>query len=758
MTTNSLLRVIATAMAVTAACKSDFQGGTNQNRDGSAQEVALLQDKASPNAQEGGSPASGVPWSCDPFNPTTKPITLATILGAGRDTDGTLYVVDQPQSGGERVFVSSGGTLQRQRVAGSGTENNGGGVVIYTFSVSDHTPPFMLKLETNAAGPTAMGVLQGTSDSKTDTKTFTIGQQGSVLTLVPAAQVAGLPVADIPAETVIEYNATLSDGRALLVVRPRDDWTFQDFRVFFGSPDHMVERPVSQVVRYKDGGSTTIDFTIDGAAAVASFPVSLTGVAAPPSLTIDATKYTLTLGPTDSAPAAESYLCLGNAPVDGGADAWVPPADGPTVCRAPSPDYGPTSVFAVLPNGTPAAAATCSAACGDSAWPSPWSPIDIALPYGSCAADTPPCSTLAMVPCACGAASGPTHGFNCSCEGGTWICRIFALGTALCLPCPDAGAAEMDQAPASDGAPNADAASPTPTNPDGLNLAGLAAMAVTVSWIPRTDDPYDACRSNTTKTYSLDLQTRVLNWEHCAIDSNTAAAYRKTETRILTDYDVTAARMLLAFLSTNHRTVCGADKDTHTLDLTFGDRVEKYQDDFYACNPPLDGRTFLQYQTMDSIVGWLSQLGENLNPLPSSFVSLSVTSHDPFPSSAAMTAATAACGDAVYPSYAITAATNKLSWSSCVSGSTGYKLQTGNRVLSQSEFASVMQSWSAVQLGATGDCTTPRSLKDMAVMRAPNASSYYLSDLAACNRRDYDGSMYVVGLDDLSALLASLAH
>ena len=454
MRTNSLLCVMVTAMAFTAACKSEPQAGTNGNQDGSAQEVALFGDNASPTVQEGGSPASGVPWSCDPFSPITKPITLTHVLGAGQDTDGTLYVVDQPQSGGERVFVSSSGTLQRQRGAGSGTESSGGGVVNYTFSVSDHVPPFMLKLETNAVGPTAMGVLQGTSDSRT----FTIGQQGSVLTLVSAARVVGLPVADIPAETFIEYQATLSDGRALLVVRPRDDWTYEDFRVFFGSPDHMVERPVSQVVRFKDGGSTTINFTVDRAAAVASFPVSLTGVASPPTLTIDATKSNLTLGSTKSPPAGESYFCLGDAPVDGGADAWGPPADGPASCRAPSPDYGPTTVFSVLPNGTPAAAATCSAACGVSPWPQYGVTIDLALPYGFCAAGTPPCSAVATVPCACGAASGPVHGFNCSCEGGTWTCRIFSKGATLCRQCPDADLGEMDLPPVSDGERNTDGA------------------------------------------------------------------------------------------------------------------------------------------------------------------------------------------------------------------------------------------------------------------------------------------------------------
>jgi len=129
--------------------------------------------------------------------------------------------------------------------------------------------------------------------------------------------------------------------------------------------------------------------------------------------------------------------------------------------------------------------------------------------------------------------------------------------------------------------------------------------------IPRTSIPW---------TFRLGCSTGSIG----AVDPNTAAAYRKTETQTLTGYEVTAARMLLAFLSTSNRTQCGADADTETLDLTFPDRVQKYQDDFYACNPPLDGRTYIANITW--IREWLGQLGQNMNPLPSSFVSLSVTS------------------------------------------------------------------------------------------------------------------------------------
>ena len=116
---------------------------------------------------------------------------------------------------------------------------------------------------------------------------------------------------------------------------------------------------------------------------------------------------------------------------------------GPATCRPPSPDYGPTSVFPILPNGTPAAPMTCSVACGTSAWPLYGNTIDIALPYGACAPGTPPCSTIAAIPCAC-ANAGRVDSFNCSCEGGTWICGILSVAAVICTPCPDAGVGNPD--------------------------------------------------------------------------------------------------------------------------------------------------------------------------------------------------------------------------------------------------------------------------------------------------------------------------
>ena len=244
-----------------------------------------------------------------------------------------------------------------------------------------------------------------------------------------------------------------------------------------------------------------------------------------------------------------------DASSDGGADR-VPdlPIDVPTACRAPSPNYGPTSSFERLPNGTPAAAQTCPAACGDSAWPSSGPPnIDIALPYGTCTPGTADCSALAGVPCACGSTTGPVDGFNCSCEGGTWICRIQSQGTALCAACSDAGVG------------------------DGLNLAGLTALTVTSDPLTYGTYPPIGCfptgSTSPKDVFSLDLQTRVLNWNYCAFDFNTRTRYYDQAARELTDLELTAVRLMLDRLSTNYdRSSCGIDKEIETLDLTFGDR------------------------------------------------------------------------------------------------------------------------------------------------------------------------------------------
>ena len=46
----------------------------------------------------------------------------------------------------------------------------------------------------------------------------------------------------------LEYNAQATDGRFLVVVRPKDEWTYEDFRVFFGPSDRVAQRHVAKSV------------------------------------------------------------------------------------------------------------------------------------------------------------------------------------------------------------------------------------------------------------------------------------------------------------------------------------------------------------------------------------------------------------------------------------------------------------------------------------------------------------------------------
>src|SRR6187397_1639014 len=69
-------------------------------------------------AQGGGQDAKSLAV-CTPLAGATAEVTLASVVGAGEDTAGTVYVVDRV--GSElRAFISQQGELYRERVSGAG--------------------------------------------------------------------------------------------------------------------------------------------------------------------------------------------------------------------------------------------------------------------------------------------------------------------------------------------------------------------------------------------------------------------------------------------------------------------------------------------------------------------------------------------------------------------------------------------------------------------------------------------------------------
>lgn len=245
------------------------------------------------------------PAMCDPLGAVASPIELGEIVGIGRDVDGTIYVADE-DDGEARVFVSEDDVLVRQRVAGSGG-GGGGGVELASYTVDDHQPPFVLQIETTQAG-TRMGVLFDPGEAET----FVIGEDGVELEVLGVDDVAGMPIANLPGDIVIEYAAELDDGQVLVVIRPRDDWDYEDLRAFFGPVDDLVERSISDTTRLTDGGSTTIALEIDGSVATASFPVLTQGdmfVPGPATLELGGQALALTLLP-NVPPDGATYRCL----------------------------------------------------------------------------------------------------------------------------------------------------------------------------------------------------------------------------------------------------------------------------------------------------------------------------------------------------------------------------------------------------------------------------------------------------------------
>jgi hypothetical protein len=79
--------------------------------------------------------------SCQPLATSEVSIELGLILAVGRDSDGTIYMVDQPAGGGHehRLFRSDGDVLLRREVTGSGqvTTPDGGDLYLFSFDEGD---------------------------------------------------------------------------------------------------------------------------------------------------------------------------------------------------------------------------------------------------------------------------------------------------------------------------------------------------------------------------------------------------------------------------------------------------------------------------------------------------------------------------------------------------------------------------------------------------------------------------------------------
>jgi hypothetical protein len=254
---------------------------------------------------------------CNPL--ATHPTTLATILGVGKDQEGTLYVADQGGIASEpsivRVFVATAGSLVRQDVIGSGSI--GKREDIETFeSPGGLASPRDLTIQIAGGKATSM-TLGSEGSGKSGIEGIDAGAETD-LVLVSATAVQGMPAIDLPG--AVSYVADANDGEAIVVTAPlEDDQGSAAFHLFYGTPGAMVER---HIVSFDQSlsGYPTIGFTVGSQTyimSISSVPSASEGglfdAPGPVTLVIgDGGGVTFTLRlPTPTTLVGFTFTCLG---------------------------------------------------------------------------------------------------------------------------------------------------------------------------------------------------------------------------------------------------------------------------------------------------------------------------------------------------------------------------------------------------------------------------------------------------------------
>ena len=219
-------------------------------------------------------PAQSHGGACNPFVKDDIPIVLEEIIAVGEDAEGVLYVVEESEAVPEtRAFISEGETLYRQEVlggsSGHGPEGESYGLTLRTADGGEIT----LLVEIDAAGDVKMAIVR---DEEYEGRISEIGENGELLQVLDESAVSSMAVKNLENIVFLEYFAVVENGDTIVVTRPENDWSYEDFELFYGKAEQMIERPVSDVLRASDGGSTRISFSLDGKEAEVFFPIHLT--------------------------------------------------------------------------------------------------------------------------------------------------------------------------------------------------------------------------------------------------------------------------------------------------------------------------------------------------------------------------------------------------------------------------------------------------------------------------------------------------
>jgi hypothetical protein len=275
--------------------------------------VASLLGCSGGRTSSGGGSGAQPAGPCDPLAPT--PTTLGTVIGVGKDGQGTLYVGETASTGQLRVFVSSGGTLVRKDVIGSG-QMGGAPNAKYTLSFRDASAAIATarSLLINTANGQATEMALGSGNSRAFLGSGTNGDE--TLTVVAPSTVGGMPIQNLP--HVPMYVADASDGTSVVVTWPMDAYGTDEARIYYGTKSQMIERTIT-AYEESQSGDTNITFTVEAATYTVHFAIAFgpdagpLGSPGPVTLDKGGTMEMMTLRlPTPTTLSGFTFTCTGS--------------------------------------------------------------------------------------------------------------------------------------------------------------------------------------------------------------------------------------------------------------------------------------------------------------------------------------------------------------------------------------------------------------------------------------------------------------
>src|SRR5688572_13683702 len=169
--------------------------------------------------EPGGTTAGGELQACDPLSTDASPITLGTIVAAGRAKNGTVYLVDRSEGAGLlRAFVSDGLLLRRRTVSGSGETPD-----FVTVSLGDD-PRTALHVRIELSGGTAKRMAISNAPPDPKTKSFDIDTQGEELALIPSSDLSAFTLVNLSGRR-LTYAASTPDGHRFVLFMPSVDYS-----------------------------------------------------------------------------------------------------------------------------------------------------------------------------------------------------------------------------------------------------------------------------------------------------------------------------------------------------------------------------------------------------------------------------------------------------------------------------------------------------------------------------------------------------